>query len=219
MVEQKQPLLNLDRAERLVRYLGEHTHLDLPESYKDELTKNLVNVSQFNPNEFSYKLPSNSVKFDEPEDGTKTHLYVRRVLNNRKTSHQIPSNDVRMAYVHQARIRGGTSTYMYIQNILQNPDLIEMMEETSDDNLVSLLGRIAKDTQITQIMKVRMRRPTLVIPVASVDEAKVRQWEKYGPETRYYEIVLKVPIREITREEYDAIIHAKEEKAKIRTKK
>src|SRR3989344_1669497 len=216
MMVQETRLLTQGNATRLVLLLEEHTKLDLPARYKQELVNTLKEVPVLAPTAFAYCLPRNSVTFKDAEEETTIHLYVRRLLNNRAESHAIPSDGERMGYAYQARVRGGTSTQIYLQSILKNPELIRMMEEACEDNsdnLVSLLGRIARDTQITQMMKVRMRRPTLVIP-GWHEATKVKDWERYGPETKYFKIVCKVPIREITREEYDAIIKAKDTRKK-----
>lgn len=212
MVPDTVTLLTEDNASRLVMLLEKHTRLELPEKFKRELVKDLRRVRPLETREFSYKLPQHSLTIEDAEEETKTHLYVRRLLNNRTASHTIPSDGERIAQAYQARARGGTSTQIYLQNILENPDLIRMMEEACDDqNQVSLLGRVAKDTQISSGRKVRMRRPVLVIP-GWHEATEVRNWERYGPETKYFEMKFGIPIWEITREEYDAIINAKHAK-------
>ncbi len=198
-----------DIVSKLVMLLERHMDIDIPREEREKLLAR-IRASYNSPlkeKEFARKIKK-APMIEDTDEETTAHIYIRRLLNNTATSHAIPSDGERIAYAYQARARGGTSTKIYLQSILENPELVRMMEDVSDAHPVSLLGRITRDTQITPIIKVRMRRPVLVIPIWH-EADKVRKWERYGPETKYYEIVMKVPIRSITKEEYEAIVNAR----------
>ena len=82
--------LTEDHAEKLVKYLREHTCLDLPQKWLAEVLRCLKEASQLGPEQFALKLPLSSVTLREEEETT--HVYVRRLLNNSRTSHAIPTD-------------------------------------------------------------------------------------------------------------------------------
>ncbi|MDO8628473.1 MAG: hypothetical protein Q7R56_01845 [Nanoarchaeota archaeon] len=201
----------------LVHFLEQHLQFTLTPEERQTLEQTINTLSQTildswfptQPTEFSYEFPRQTRK--QPITITtpleKHHVYLGRLLNNHKKSHQhVPSSSDLLASVYEF-FHGTTAPYVY--RILRNPSLLELMEKAP--YILSILGRITSYLPRKNTIYVT-RKPVLIIPGISETETQhVKAWEEswanhwtITPEKPItLEKIPKGPVHRITREEYE----------------
>jgi hypothetical protein len=172
--------LGMHSAVRLANAITQQTGLVLPTDYRARLVRELSNFGIDHHTGFAEELKGLDTSIEDSR-GTKFNFYPTRLLRNADaTSRAMPTNAEVHGDAYERILRRGVggpfrrSTSPFVNLVLMDRRILELMESVATDNLYTLLGRIST----YQADKSVARRPFLAIPglVEGRDVERVRRW-------------------------------------------